>query len=222
LTESTKSSSATDKKKRPGRAPVGAKLSPRTYHHGDLRSALLDAALKLIDAHGVKGFSLKDAAKMAGVSVAAPYRHFVDKNALLGSIQIEGFRLFNAALAAGYANRETAAERLEELGVAYVLFALENPAYFRVMFGMSGGGRPEGDEASGFLLLVEAVRGLNPNAAADLQNDVVLMAWSVVHGFAMLQMEDAFVGMTDRSEIEGQLRRTLRLMVGMHVEVLRG
>ena len=177
------------------------------------------AALKLIDAHGVKGFTLKDAAKMAGVSVAAPYRHFADKDALLRELQREGFGLFNAALAAGYASREMPADRLEELGVAYVLFALDHPAYFRVMFGMSGAGKPEGDEASGFLLLVEAVRGLSPNAPADAQNDVVLMAWSMVHGFAMLQMEDAFVGMKGRDEIEWQLRRTLRLMVERISEV---
>jgi AcrR family transcriptional regulator len=175
------------------------------------------AALSLIDQHGIKGFSLKDAAVIAGVSTAAPYRHFADKDALLLAIKLEGFGLFNAALAAAYASGSDACSRIEELGVAYVLFALRHTAHFRVMFGMSDGGAPEGEEVSGFSLLVRGVTELHPDAPPDVQKDVVLACWSVVHGFAMLQLENAFVGMTDIGEIERQLRRTLRLMIGMDV-----
>jgi len=194
----------------------------KPYHHGDLRAALMAAALSLIDRDGVKGFSLKDAAVMAGVSTAAPYRHFADKDALLAAIQVEGFGLFNAALSDAFASAVTAEARIEELGVAYVLFALRHPAHFRVMFGVRGTGAPPKQEnpdelASGFALLVRGVAELHPEATAAVRHDMVLACWSVVHGFAMLQMETAFVGMTDLGEIERQVRRTLRLMVGMDV-----
>ena len=71
----------------------------RTYHHGDLRASLMTAALSLIDEHGVKGLALSDAAHLAGVSVAAPYRHFKDKEALLAEFAAEGFTMFRVALA---------------------------------------------------------------------------------------------------------------------------
>ncbi len=192
----------------------------RAYHHGDLRAALMAAALALIDRHGVKGFSLKDAAVMAGVSTAAPYRHFADKDALLRAIQVEGFGLFNAALSDAFASRTSACERIEELGVAYVLFALRHPAHFRVMFGVRDMSAPpleQDKQASGFHLLVRGVAELHPEASDAVRHDVVLACWSVVHGFAMLQMETAFVGMTEIPAIERQLRRTLRLMIGMDV-----
>jgi AcrR family transcriptional regulator len=80
----------------PGKATRPAK---RAYHHGDLRAALMRAALALIAEHGVKGLALSDAARLAGVSVAAPYRHFKDKEALLAEIAAEGFALFRDALA---------------------------------------------------------------------------------------------------------------------------
>ncbi len=75
----------------------------RPYHHGDLRAALIRAALSLIEEHGVKGLALSDAARLAGVSVAAPYRHFKDKEALLAEIAAEGFVMFRDALARGLA-----------------------------------------------------------------------------------------------------------------------
>ena len=128
------------------------------YHHGDLRAALMAAALALIDEHGVKGFTLKDAARMAGVSVAAPYRHFADKEALLRAIREEGFAGFDAALAASGEQSATAEERILELGMAYVRFAIGHPAHFRVMFGMAGGPKvAQAEMPTGFRLLVEAV-----------------------------------------------------------------
>jgi len=186
------------------------------YHHGDLRAALMQAALQLIDQHGIKGFSLKDAAADAGVSTAAPYRHFADKDALLRAIQNEGFALFNTALAAAYESASGEQARIVELGVAYVRFAFEHPAHFRVMFSGSGGDQPEpvanGGSASGFLLLVEAVAALHPHATEEIRNDLVLVCWSLVHGFAMLQMEGAFGGSLGIGDPEGRLRRALTVL----------
>jgi AcrR family transcriptional regulator len=206
-------------------SPDPAKKSPKQkqngdkqpYHHGDLRAALLKAALLLIDRHGVKGFSLKDAAALAGVSTAAPYRHFADKAALLYALQGEGFALFNASLAAAFARGETASSKIVEMGVAYVRFAMQHPAHFRVMFGLTGGSEagnspePDPSRASGFLLLVEAVTAFLPRVEPAVRNDLVIAAWSLVHGFAWLQIESAFEGTVAMGDVESQLRRTITL-----------
>ena len=191
------------------------------YHHGDLRVALKRAALELIVEHGVKGFTLKDAAEIVGVSTAAPYRHFADKDALIREIQAEGFAQFNQALAGAFGAGETAVARVEELGVAYVHFALEHPGHFRVMFGQGGKATPmSGDaQATGYELLVEGVAGMRPGASQAERQAMVVACWAVVHGFAMLQMEGAFAGMsahgglTASGGLEELLRGSLRLVL---------
>ena len=188
------------------------------YHHGDLRAALMVAALALIEEHGVKGFALKDAARMAGVSIAAPYRHFADKDALISAIHAEGFGLFDAALTAAYELEGDAHARILELGVAYVRFALERTAHFRVMFGRMGGeGFKAGAEgAKGFQLLVRAVEGLMPGASEQSEHsrmDTVLACWSLVHGFALLQVDGAFASTVGGLDAEAQLRRTLGVLI---------
>lgn len=189
------------------------------YHHGDLRSALMAAALRLINKHGVKGFSLKDAATDAGVSTAAPYRHFADKEALLGAIQDEGFSLFNASLAAAYAKADTAQSKIVALGVAYVRFALEHPAHFRLMFSMSGDKASSAEMGnSGFLLLVEAVDRLHPDAQPEWRKDLVVVCWSVVHGYAVLFLDGALTVTTGIDDPEEHLRRSLTLLVGRDSE----
>ena len=187
----------------------------QAYHHGDLRASLMASALALIERDGVKGFSLKDAAATAGVSTAAPYRHFADKEALLYALKSEGFALFNSALAEAYQRSQDPAGRLVELGVAYVVFALHHPAYFRIMFGLAGGPDPQPDpsHADGFLLLVKAVEGLAPSAGPEGHRDLVLASWSLVHGFAMLQMEGALARTVAIVDIEGQLRRMLGVLL---------
>src|SRR5688572_23914771 len=106
------------------------------YHHGDLRRALLDATLRLVELHGPQGFTLRAAARAAGVTAGAPYHHFKDKDALLGAVAAEGFELFRAALQGAAARpAATPRERMRNVGVAYVLFAVEHPTRFRVMLG---------------------------------------------------------------------------------------
>ena len=192
-------------------------LEKQPYHHGDLRAALMAAALKLIDQHGVKGFTLKDAARMAGVSIAAPYRHFADKEALLLAIQEEGFAAFDAALAASRNPASTPKEQLIELGVAYLRFALGHPAHIRVMFGMTVSASPEPKQSHhgeiGYALLVESVAALNPRAPQDLQHDLVVASWSIVHGYALLQLDGAWAASGSTGDPETQLRRTLACLL---------
>jgi AcrR family transcriptional regulator len=106
----------------------------RTYHHGDLRQALLDATLTGIAEMGVEGFTLREAARRAGVSPGAPYRHFESKDALLAAVAAECAVRLGAAMDA--AERESDGDpvkRFRRSGVAYVRFAFEHPAHFRVM-----------------------------------------------------------------------------------------
>ena len=180
------------------------------YHHGDLRAALVEAGLAILAEGGdAAGLSLREAARRAGVSAMAPYRHFTDKDALLAAIAAIGFeRLAEAQRAADDAPSPAAAMKAQ--GVAYIAFALEHPALFRLMFGAA---RPSmGDDAlaaaakSSFDLLVSRVASLEPSKEGAVgEMDRVLAHWSLVHGLAMLAVDgqlDKFggppLGLADR------------------------
>ncbi len=152
---------------------------------------------------------------MAGVSTAAPYRHFTDKEALIRAILVEGYELFNESLAEAYARGKSPQGRITELGVAYVRFAEQHPAHFRVMFGLAGsaGDKPLDAEPTGFLLLVEGIEALQPQSSAEQRRDLVVACWSIVHGFAMLLIDGAFAATMGMADAEGQLRRTLGVMI---------
>lgn len=140
-----------------------------TYHHGDLRAAVLSAAWKMIEKEGLAGLSVREAARRAGVSHNAPYRHFADREALLAALVSEGFEQLNAAL-------ENRAGR--ELGEAYVAFALEHPQRFRTMFSAE---RANADLHARF---AGSFAHLGAEAAA-----AGAAAWSLVHGLALLILE---------------------------------
>src|ERR1700748_2621441 len=106
----------------------------RGYHHGNLREALLQAALDLIAQKGAAGFTFADAARMAGGSPAAPYRHFRDRDELLSSIAQRGFEQFEAALTAAWDDgRPDTVTAFERVGKAYLAFAREEPAFYSAM-----------------------------------------------------------------------------------------
>jgi AcrR family transcriptional regulator len=164
----------------------------RSYHHGDLREALLQAAEAELAEKGVEGFTLRGCARRAGVSHAAPAHHFRDANALLTALATEGFRRFAAAMRRRQQEATDARGRLVGAGLGYVDFALANPALFRLMFSsarpdFSDPALAEAGQAS-FEILTDAVRGLD-NEHAGRRGDVILdvaAAWSVVHGLAEL------------------------------------
>ena len=107
----------------------------RGYHHGNLKEALLQAALGLIAEKGAAGFTFADAARMAGVSPAAPYRHFRDRDELLSSIAQRGFEQFEALLTQAWDDgRPDTVTAFERLGKAYLAFAREEPAFYSAMF----------------------------------------------------------------------------------------
>jgi AcrR family transcriptional regulator len=109
--------------------------SERGYHHGNLKEALLQAALGLIAEKGAAGFTFADAARMAGVSPAAPYRHFRDRDELLSNIAQRGFEQFEAALSQAWDDgRPDTVTAFERVGKAYLAFAREEPAFYSAMF----------------------------------------------------------------------------------------
>src|SRR5436305_925158 len=108
---------------------------PRAYHHGNLKEALLRAALDLIAQKGTAGFTFAEAARSAGVSPAAPYRHFRDRDELLASVALRGFEQFDAALARAWnGGKPGAFKAFERVGKAYLEFARSEPAYYSAMF----------------------------------------------------------------------------------------
>jgi AcrR family transcriptional regulator len=158
----------------------------RPYHHGDLRRALLEAALQAIAEVGPAAVSLRDLARRTGVSHAAPAHHFGNKAGLLTAVAADGFR----RLAATLREAHEATGSFLEVGVAYVRFAVTHPAHFEVMF------RPElyhpddpelvrARDAARALLYPPAGEAANsPNGGGDVRAGVA--AWSLVHGLATL------------------------------------
>lgn len=167
--------------------------SRRGYHHGNLREALIDAALDLISEKGPGGFTFADAARGAGVSPAAPYRHFRDRDALMADVAKRGFELLTEDLVrASEAGDPNPIRRLEQIGQAYIEFARKEPALFSAMF-ESGQSyeAPEvrAAEERAFSVLVEASQAL-----ADTITDggrppatmIALHMFSLAHGIAAL------------------------------------
>ncbi len=190
----------------------------RPYHHGDLRAALMRAALSLVEEHGVKGLALSDAARLAGVSVAAPYRHFKDKEALLAEIAAEGFGLFRDALArATQSYPKDKVKRMVEMGVAYVEFALQHRSHFKVMWegGISKEKYPEVGQAAyeAFLLLEKAATELLPTGQRSRQEALVATAWSLVHGYASLTLEQELDVVRAEQSDKKLLRQSLHLLL---------
>jgi len=168
--------------------------SNQSYHHGALKAALLDAADALLDEGGVEAVSLREAARRAGVSAMAPYRHFVDKEALLAALATRGFRAFAAALRDATQN---SGDGFAAMGRAYVRFALARPGRFRLMFGSGIGERARhpdlcaaGEIASRQLLAAVKASG---RAGADPQT-AAIRAWSMVHGLSHLLLDGMLPG----------------------------
>jgi AcrR family transcriptional regulator len=155
----------------------------RGYHHGGLRRAVLDAALAVIAADGPAALSLRDLARRAGVSHAAPAHHFGDKAGLLTAIAVEGYQLLGDRMLAAVEHDR----RLLEFGAAYLQFALDHPAHFEVMF------RPDLYHQDDPELRAARQRSsaalFSAAAAAPLDvptPTIALAAWALAHGFATL------------------------------------
>ncbi|MBM3489627.1 MAG: TetR/AcrR family transcriptional regulator [Alphaproteobacteria bacterium] len=174
---------------RHGRGP-----GERGYHHGNLREALIRAALDLIVEKGPGGFTFAEAARAAGVSAAAPYRHFRDREALMADVARQGFQRFEAALAAAWnEGRPEPLRAFEDLGKAYLRFAREEPAYYTAMFEsglplvLDGELRQASERAFQVLRgAAETLCGLLPRPQRPPALMLALHVWALAHGIASL------------------------------------
>ena len=172
----------------------GGRSGPRGYHHGNLKEALIRAALELIAQKGPAGFTFAEAARWAGVSPAAPYRHFRDRDELLASVALRGFEQFAAALARAWDDgRPDPFKAFERIGKAYLEFARTEPAYYSAMFeaGVPLDSNPDlrdvGERA--FAVLRTATERLVATMPAQNRPPVLMMAlhiWALSHGIASL------------------------------------
>jgi AcrR family transcriptional regulator len=166
----------------------------RGYHHGNLKEALLRAALELIAQKGPAGFTFAEAARWAGVSPAAPYRHFRDRDELLASVALRGFEQFAAVLTRAWDDgRPDPFKAFERLGKAYLAFARTEPAFYSAMFeaGISLDINPELREAGerAFAVLRNATERLVATMPGSNRPPVLMMAlhiWALSHGIASL------------------------------------
>jgi AcrR family transcriptional regulator len=172
---------------------VGAKTA-KPYHHGELREALVVAGRKLMEEKGLRGFTLRECARRASVSHAAPAHHFASIDALLAEIATRGYQELTAAMTAeARRSNGTPAGRLVGQGVGYMAFAAANSVLFQLMF------RLEADQfetpslaaaaKAAYNLHREAIEAVIPDAPADVKERMVDFAWASVHGFITLVLE---------------------------------
>jgi AcrR family transcriptional regulator len=163
-------------------------MSRSTYHHGDLRAVILGEAARLVAERGADRISLRELAREAGVSHAAPAHHFTDRRGLFTALAAQGFTVLAEALTA-------ARPRFIDAAMAYVRFAIDHPGHYEVMFDKSLLDVTDPDlVAAEQAAATELARGVgslaDPKAAADPEG-ARLAAWSLVHGFSMLWLNDA-------------------------------
>jgi AcrR family transcriptional regulator len=177
----------------------------RSYHHGALRQALIDAAVELLQERGAEALTLRAVARAAGVSQTAPYRHFTDRRALVGAVAQQAFARMGAAIGRAVQHGQPGLPALRRGLAEYIRFAQEHPAEYRVMFGAELAGRDNMPELEAAAL---GVFGLLRDGIARLQHggligegDPTLMAittWATLHGLVMLLL-DGQTAVTGRS-----------------------
>jgi AcrR family transcriptional regulator len=159
---------------------------PAPYHHGDLRRALLGAGLRLLEQRGPGQVSLREVARVAGVSHTAPYRHFDSREALLAALAADGFEALGAAMERA-AEGKDGLDRLRALGIAYIAFARARPAVYLLMFGpgLKMDGFPELNKVAerSFTALQQAIDAIVPEPS---RRAAAIGAWALVHGLSHL------------------------------------
>jgi AcrR family transcriptional regulator len=168
--------------------PQGATSEPKPYHHGDLRRALLRAAETILERDGLAALSLRAVAREAGVSPAAPYHHFKDKNELLLAVGSEGFAELRKTMVEAFKKAGDEPVRIA-LGVAYVEFAQAHPALYRVMWDSARNGDnlpdAEAEQDSAFTLVRRALREATGDKLSELDLELTsIAAWCAAHGLA--------------------------------------
>jgi AcrR family transcriptional regulator len=197
-------------RRRPKRKPADS------YHHGDLKSALVDHAIQILRREGLGGLTLRGVAKAAGVSVAAPYRHFQDRRELVAAVAERGFEMLQESMMAEM--QHGGREGLRGVAAAYVRFAHEHAAEYRVMFGPEVA---ETKDLPGLRETARSVLGFVATGIGQLQQagmigpgDPHLMAvvtWAQLHGLAMLSLDGQSTGVAP--SLDAQIMEATRIMM---------
>jgi AcrR family transcriptional regulator len=194
----------------------------RAYHHGDLRRALLQEAVRLIQRKGVDALTLRAVGEPLGVSRTALYRHFADKSALRAAVASEGFRMLRLQVLEAWNGHGRSAEAFQEMGMAYVRFAMAHPSHYRVMFGecVEASTDPElaREGAAAFQALVDALTWQQQNGAVRPDNPLRLaqFIWATVHGIAMLAIDRLLESQqTDVEELTRFANERLRIAISV-------
>jgi AcrR family transcriptional regulator len=188
-------------------------IPTRPYHHGDLRRAIVGAAVELVRETQSVEFSIRELARRAGVSHNAPYKHFADKRELLAAVSATGFEMLAARMAAAGNGRSNPRKRIAAMARDYVRHGIENPALYRLMFGgyLTGPDqdRPAVERAAAFstrALLAEAISqgALGEPIPSTARNErkidgAILVYWSLLHGLTLL-LVDRLVGPSEKAD----------------------
>lgn len=196
----------------------------KSYHHGDLRAALMEEAMRLLVERGGPHFSMRELTSELGVSHSASYRHFTSKESLLQAIAIEGFVRLGEFQKKATASQHAPLERLQQLGISYVKFALKYPSHFRVMFGPSLSDAKQREEWGNvaqqtFAPVIEQVRVCQEARKFKAGNaeEIALTLWAVVHGLAMLLI-DGQIALASK----GEAPKSEDLIEAMTGSIMRG
>lgn len=166
-------------------APSKAPEPQRAYHHGNLRNGLLEAARAILEERSLNALTLRAVARRAGVSHAAPYRHFPNHESLLVELGIEGFQELRSYIAEAAKLAGSESDRIANIGAAYMRFVAKRPAVARLMFGSQLSNREK------FPALGQAADAIGNEIGAALHDPGLgLSVWSAVHGLAMLVLEN--------------------------------
>ena len=183
----------------------------KNYHHGDLKKSLIEAVLELVGEKGPRGFSMNEASRRAGVSVAAPYKHFADKEALIAEVIQIGNELLESELRAACQNGRAPQDQMLEVCLAYLRFAKNHAAYFSLMFGS------EIDKSKYPALRKSAIKafGVLDELAQEASSDETqareraVTFWALVHGLATLSAEGALTHASGTAFDETLFRKIL-------------
>lgn len=186
-----------------------------TYHHGDLPGALVNAAVEILDEEGgANDLSLRAVARRAGVSTAAPYRHFPDRGALISAVAAVGYRELATALAEA-SPAPSGSEDLADIAIAYVDFALRRTGLFRAMFAEPCGTEPDRVEAVDAIkaYLTGLIQQTLSGSTAD-STDTATAVWALVHGLAFLHLDGKFDA-SSPEEVHRRVRATVHAALGL-------
>lgn len=195
----------------------------KTFHHGDLKSALIDATLELLEARGVAGISLREVARAAGVSSGAPYHHFATRTDLLAEVALRGFATLGEEIARAEGASRQPAVRFERRVLAYLRFAVAHPAHYHTMFheelrSSTPGTQPVYDEVAkaSFASLASSVADVRPDLGATRTRELAFTVWAAAHGAALLAIE----GMPAALGIDASSRRDALETTASHLRSL--